>query len=294
MTTTIVMTGGTSGIGAEALQRLAAEPDTRILLGARNPATATVPDGVEVLPLDLASLENVRAFAAAVRGRLAGTPIDTLILNAGGQSTTTEARSADGFELTFATNHLAHYLLARLLLTDAADDGRVILTTSDTHDPKTIGIGPKTLDIDSWAYTNPSPMLAYAASKLGNLMTAQVVADLPEIERRGITSIAFNPGMTGGTDLNRHSPAAARLLMRAMRPVLYLVSFIKPAFYMNTPSNAGGHLADLADRTVTPPTGRVYASVVRGKLAYPDPSALAQDPSARQQLWNRSAALVGV
>jgi NAD-specific glutamate dehydrogenase len=66
----------------------------------------------EALPLDLASLASVRSFAASVAG---GDPVDILILNAGIQNVT-DAVSADGFELSFAVNHLAHYLLVRLLL----------------------------------------------------------------------------------------------------------------------------------------------------------------------------------
>ena len=68
-----------------------------------------------------------------------------LILNAGAQFMNTQARSADGYELTFAVNHLAHYLLARLLLPAVADAGRVILTTGDTHDPRVIRSGPRHL-----------------------------------------------------------------------------------------------------------------------------------------------------
>jgi NAD(P)-dependent dehydrogenase (short-subunit alcohol dehydrogenase family) len=294
MTTTYVMTGATSGIGAKALARLAAEPDTRVLIGARNPDNATVPAGVDALPLDLSSLESVRAFATNVRASLDGAPIDRLILNAGINGSTAGARSADGFDLTFATNHLAHYLLARLLLDDIAENGRVIMTTSDTHDPKTIGIGPKTLDIDGWASGKTSTRLIYPASKLGNLMTAESIAALPETKDKGITAIAFNPGLTGDTGLNRSMPAAARLLMRALRPVLYLVSFLKPAVYVNTAGNAGSQLAGLADGTITPPAGRDYASIVRGVLTYPDPSQLAQDPQAIETMWTRSAELVGL
>jgi NAD(P)-dependent dehydrogenase (short-subunit alcohol dehydrogenase family) len=236
----------------------------------------------------------VRAFVTDVQGRLDGAPIDRLVLNAGINSPRTGARSADGFELTFGTNHLAHYLLARLLLDDIAENGRVILTTSDTHDPKTIGIGPKTLDIDGWANGKSSTTLTYPASKLGNLMTAESIAELPETKDKGTVTVGFNPGLTGGTGLNRSMPTAARLLMRALRPVLYLVSFVKPAVYMNTAENAGTQLAGLADGTITPPAGRVYASIVRGRLTYPDPSQLAQDPQAIETMWTRSAELVGL
>jgi hypothetical protein len=63
---------------------------------------------------------------------------------------------------------------------------------------------------------------------------------------------------------------------------------------MNTPEHAGEILVQLTSGTVTPPAGRVYASLVRGKLAYPAPSQLAQDPAARDELWRRSAELSGL
>jgi len=63
---------------------------------------------------------------------------------------------------------------------------------------------------------------------------------------------------------------------------------------MNTPGHAGAILAQLADGTLTPPAGRVYASLVRGRLTFPDPSALAQGPAARDQLWRDSADLTGL
>ncbi|MBY6049026.1 SDR family NAD(P)-dependent oxidoreductase [Vannielia litorea] len=104
----IVMTGGTSGFGAKALELLAQERDTRIILGARGEGRA-VPAGVEVLPLDLASLQSTRAFAAEVQRRLAGDGIDVLLLNAGLHGSKAGQVSAEGYGLTFAVNHLAHY-----------------------------------------------------------------------------------------------------------------------------------------------------------------------------------------
>ena len=293
-TRTIVMTGATSGIGAHALQHLTARPGTRVIVGARQPSAPLADPGVEVLPLDLSSLAQVRAFAAAVIDRLGGAPIDALVLNAGTQFMSTKASSADGYELTFAVNHLAHYLLARLLLPAVADGGRVILTTSDTHDPRVIRSGPKSLDIDVWARPGGSPMTAYSASKLGNLLTSEKIAVLPETTERRIASIAFNPGLTGGTGLSRSAPAAARALMQGLRPVFMLLSRFRPALYMNTPEHAGQTLAQLADGTSTPPAGRVYASLVRGKLQYPNPSDLARNPDARDEIWRRSAELTGL
>jgi NAD(P)-dependent dehydrogenase (short-subunit alcohol dehydrogenase family) len=293
-TSTLVMTGATSGIGAHALARLMAQAGTRAIIGARPSATRPDLDGVQILPLDLSSLAEVRAFAAAVLDRLDGEPIDMLVLNAGAQFRNTSARSADGFELTFAVNHLAHYLLARLLLPAVATGGRIVLTTSDTHDPKIFRSAPKRLDVRRWAQAPGSPSSAYAASKLGNLLTAEGIAALPGTAERQITCIAFNPGLTGGTGLSRDFPAALRRVMRALRPVFILLSRLRPELYMNTPEHAGDILAQLADGTLTPPAGRVYASLVRGQLIYPNPSALAQDPAAREELWRESAFVTGL
>jgi NAD(P)-dependent dehydrogenase (short-subunit alcohol dehydrogenase family) len=291
---TIVMTGATSGIGAYALQYLAARTESRVIIGARSTSSRPDAPGVEVLPLDLSSLANVRAFATTTLERLNGDPINVLVLNAGTQFMNTEARSADGYEMTFAVNHLAHYLLARLLLPAISDGGRVILTTSDTHDPRVIRGAPRTLDVDAWARPGGSSLTAYSASKLGNLLTAEAIAGLPETRARHITSIAFNPGLTGGTGLSRSAPKPVRVLMQGLRPVLLLASIFRPSLYMGRPEHAGRVLAQLADDTLTPPAGQVYASLIRGELQYPDPSELARDPAARAEMWRRSAELTSL
>ncbi|MDA0635459.1 SDR family NAD(P)-dependent oxidoreductase [Nonomuraea sp. MCN248] len=89
------------------------------------------------MPLDLAQLDSVRAFAASVRERLGGGPVDALVCNAGVVLPEAGGRTVDGFETTFAVNHLAHYLLSRLLLPVLADGARIVLTTSGAHDPAT-------------------------------------------------------------------------------------------------------------------------------------------------------------
>jgi NAD(P)-dependent dehydrogenase (short-subunit alcohol dehydrogenase family) len=80
--TTVVMTGATGGIGRHAAQIIAKEPGTHLIIGARGNGR-TVPAGSEVLPLDLMSLDSVRAFADAVKHRLGEGKIDMLVLNAG-------------------------------------------------------------------------------------------------------------------------------------------------------------------------------------------------------------------
>ena len=99
MMNTIVMTGGTSGLGEVAARRFIQTPNTRLLLGARRGGG---PLGAETLPLDLTRLENVRSFASAVDRELGPAQINSLVLNAGLLFPNDDTRSADGFEAAFA------------------------------------------------------------------------------------------------------------------------------------------------------------------------------------------------
>lgn len=293
----VVMTGATAGLGAEAARYISAADDTRLIVGAR--AAKPVPLGTEILPLDLASLRSVREFADAVISQLGDSDIDVLVLNAGMQSSTTERRSVDGFELIFAVNHLAHYLLARLLLPYIADDGRLIITTSDTHDPAITPLAPKALDPEQLAHACSGSfgtgMRAYAASKLCNLLTAQSLADLDEVVTRRISVIAFNPGLTGGTSLGRDSSRARRIVFGLlMRSVFRVAGLLKPEYTMGTAQNSGRALADVSFGTLSPPPGRIYISLVKGQPTFPDPAELARSRELQELLWQTSARMVGL
>lgn len=293
----IVMTGATSGIGAEALKHITKLPHTNVYTGARG-SGRIVPNGTEVLPLDLSSLKSVRSFADSIKQRLGNAKIDVLVLNAGVQATDNDQRSQDGFELTFATNHLAHYLLARLLFPNMAKDGKLVITTSDAHDPDIIFFGPKTLDIKELAYPNensPKGMRFYAATKLCNLLTARSLSAISLKDGSGIRVIAFNPGLTGDTSLMGKQSAFIKILLQVViRPLFYVVGMLKPAFFMGTAKRSGEALADLALGKVTLPQDKIYASLVRGKLTFPNPSQLAQDNKTRDLVWQESAKMVGL
>ncbi|WP_068427544.1 SDR family NAD(P)-dependent oxidoreductase [Piscicoccus intestinalis] len=293
----IVMTGATSGIGAQALERLAREPGNRMLLGARGTGRA-VPAGVQTVPLDLASLTSVREFAQDVVRNLARARIDVLVLNAAVQARHLDGRTADGFESTFGVNHLAHYLLVRLLLPYLSDGGRIVITTSDTHDPAIIPFGPRHLDPAALAHPAErgavaAGMRAYAASKLCNLLTARSLAARDEVRARRIQVVAYNPGLTGGTNLMQLSTRAQRAASAVIRPALTIIGRFRPAFAMGTPERAGEVLAQLATGEIAPPPESVYVSLVRGEVTFPEPSALARDDATRDDLWRRSQELVG-
>ena len=293
--TTVVMTGATSGIGAVALSRMVREPGVRVLVGARG----TPQPGTETLPLDLASLASVREFAGTVAERLGDDSIDALVLNAGASMRTDTGRTADGFEVTFAVNHLAHYDLLRLLTPRLASGAVVVITTSATHDPaaKTILPPPRHADAELLAHPDRDPQhdtepraaagRAYASSKLCNVLTVRAFAALPEAAAHGWRVIAYDPGPTGGTGLLRDAPAALRIGWRLLGT---RARMLMPRF--NSLDVVGGNLADIALSRITPPDGQYHARVAGNRLTWVPPSDLAQSDDAREGLWRDSAKLL--
>jgi NAD(P)-dependent dehydrogenase (short-subunit alcohol dehydrogenase family) len=286
---TVVMTGGTAGFGAVAAKRICDTPNTKLILGARD----TKNSSIDALQLDLARLSNVRSFVQALTKKLDGTKIDILILNAGAQFGNTRNRTEDGFESTFAINHLAHYLLLRLLTPSLAQNATVVITTSDVHDPKMNPLGPKNLDPDALAHPNDKGkgfipgFRAYSSSKLCDLLTARAFEAATDAQKNGLRVIAYNPGLTPDTSLYRAWPWWAKLMMGS-------ASLVRPLAGINTLEQAGNAIADLALGTIVPPTGRIYASLVKGRLTWPDPSELAQSDTAMKELWVESAHVVGL
>lgn len=288
----IVMTGATAGFGLYAAERLL-DAGATLTIGARNPAALppSLQGRVAALPLDLDALAHVRAFAAA----LGEGPIDVLILNAGLQLAK-PATSADGFERTFAVNHLAHYLLLRLLAPRLAAGARVIFTGSGTHDPaeKTPVTPPAHADANRLAHpetdhTAPKAVRqacfrAYSTSKLCNIMTAREAAKrLP-----GIDVLAFDPGYVPHTGLGRDNG----------RIIAALVSLILPRLMKSdrtsTIPRSGQFLADLALGSRYAGARGDYWSVRGPALLRIEPSTLARDDAACTRLWDDSARLVGL
>jgi NAD(P)-dependent dehydrogenase (short-subunit alcohol dehydrogenase family) len=252
---TIIMTGGTAGIGLAAARQMRENPDIRLLVGARDQPSA----GADFLPLDLTKLASVRSFAAAVEERLGGTSIDGLVLNAGILINDIRQRTEDGFETTFAVNHLAHYLLLRLLMPRLASGATVVITTSNLHDPKTNpSAGPEHADAEMLARAqvelrksrgSRSGMRAYAASKLCNVLTARALASSASAQDLGLRVIAFNPGLTPGTGLARNQSPAVRFAFAFVTRILSTI------LRMNTITSGGDFLAGLALGRIAPPLG---------------------------------------
>ena len=191
---TIVITGADSGLGFEAATRLAAA-GAHVVLACRNEekardAASRIDGSTEVQLIDTSSLDSVRGFAADAPER-----IDVLINNAGVMAPD-EARTVDGFELQFATNHLGAFALTALLLPRLTD--RVVMTSSLAH-----WGGRIVLDDLNRTRRRYSRWAAYCDSKLADLMLAFDLQSRFAAAASPLRAMAAHPGMAG-KNLTRH------------------------------------------------------------------------------------------
>ncbi len=197
-----VITGTTHGIGLVTSRELAKSGCTVVMLCRNDEAAAQVREGIlagvpradiRTIHCDLASLASVRESAQAVRRDF--DRIDLLINNAGTVSMRRRF-SADGFELTFATNHLGPFLLTRELQGRMAGHGRIITVSSRIH-------YKGRLDLE--AITDPKirydAQAAYARSKLANVMHTFALAR--RLAGTQVTVNCLHPGVVASNLLPR-------------------------------------------------------------------------------------------
>jgi NAD(P)-dependent dehydrogenase (short-subunit alcohol dehydrogenase family) len=299
MSESVVVTGASSGLGLATAERLAAA-GRHVILGCRSgergaaaarSITDAVPNAdVEVLPLDVASLRSVRAAAAELIARRA--PLHALVLNAGVQVVDGVRRSADGFELTFATNHLGHFLLTSLLREHLAEPARIVVVSSGTHyGPPRSGPfpgprwdDPRVLADPSVAERDPSPRagrIRYANSKLANLYFAYELAR--RLAGRAVTVNAFDPGLMPQTRLDRDYSARLQRLYDRLTPLL--IHLVPGANSVAFSSDALARL--VIDDEVAGVTGAYFAGRKLGRS-----SRESHDPERAAQLWQASTDLV--
>jgi len=265
---TTIITGANRGLGCATARALAADRSRTIVLAgrdlpgltraARRIQASTGNSNLLPMHLDLADLASVRAFVSRFRaGSLP--PLTTIICNAGISKPTVRERSANGYELMFAVNHLGHFLLVNLLLDCLSPPARVLFVSSGAHDlaeaqgpmqppryVKAAWLAHPELDPDLPADDAFSGGQAYATSKLCNLLCTYELAR--RLEASGlstpgqpITVNAFAPGLVAGTGLGRDEKAWTRFTWHFILPVMSrLLGFGR------SPAQAGADLAYLA------------------------------------------------
>jgi retinol dehydrogenase 12 len=270
-----IITGANSGIGKITATELARR-GAHVIMANRSRAksqpvideilkeTGQTPDLVE---LDLSDLASVRKAAAEILAK--NIPIHGLINNAGlaGQRGATK----DGFELTFGTNHLGHYLFTRLLLDriKQTKGARIVNVSSKSHyDAKKID-----WDVLHEPTHTTTGLREYSVSKLSNVLFTKELAR--RLEGSGVTTYAVHPGVVA-TDVWRKVPGPVRWVMKK---------------FMITPEQ-GAHssLRTATDPELASETGRYYDADGKEKR----PSALADDTELATQLWTRSAEWTGL
>ncbi|MET7283707.1 SDR family NAD(P)-dependent oxidoreductase [Kribbella sp. NPDC005582] len=291
---TVLITGPTRNLGRHATLALAGRPDGQrpdlLLVGRKLTAVGdearALGATVHEIECDLASLADVRAAATAVRELLAaGTirPLRALVANAGLISSDPRLSSADGYELTFAVNYLAHAQLIGDLLGAFAAPARIVPIGSNTYHAniwrKLLGVAgaqwADALELAHPSTASPS-MTAYSNAKLAILYYAH---DLQRRAGPGINVSVFEPGWMPGTALGRGAPAAFQAIGRALGRV--------PG--VSTPERSGPLLAAMAvdDKWANLRDG---AFVVKTKLTEVQP--IAQDVDRERRLWDATAELL--
>ncbi len=270
---TVVITGASSGIGAEAARRLAGLGATVAVVGRSPEKTAEVARrvGGRAHLADYGRLDDVRRLAADLLA--AYERIDILANNAGAIFTA-RTTSADGHEMTFQVNHLAPFLLTNLLLarlTAAPGGARVINTGSNVYRHARLDLDD--LDGTRRRYRGQQ---AYPAAKLATILFTR------ELARRthgtGITASAFHPGVVA-TDLGRDSAVFRLMNSRLGRAVL------------SSPGRGAEPPLQLA--TIADP--RAVNGAYFNRLKLEDPAGgQARDPDLARRLWERSAELAGL
>ena len=275
---TVVVTGGTGGIGratAEGLARLGARVAitgrdiARAQAAAAQIAAATANPAVDAFAADLSAQAGVRRLARDVLD--AYPRLDVLVNNVGGFWARRHL-TADGLEYTFALNHLAPFLLTNLLLDQltASAPARIVTVASGAQALGKIDFG------DLQGERAYSGQRAYNQSKLANIMFTY------ELARRqagtGVTATAAHPGVARTAFGTEDPTAMTRAMTLIARP------------FMKTPAQAAATPVYLASSPeVEGVTGRYFANR-RPKKS----SKSSYDTAAAARLWRLSAGLTGL
>ncbi|MFC1619276.1 SDR family oxidoreductase [Candidatus Neomarinimicrobiota bacterium] len=273
-----LITGANRGVGKATTLALASMGATVVMV-ARDPALGTAArdeiirtagnQSVELLVADLASLEAVRQLAADFRER--HSQLHVLINNAG-LTKRHHVLTEDGFETTFAVNHLAPFLLTNLLLDlmKAGAPARIINVSSMVHKWGRINSG----DLQSEQHYNMH--IAYNQSKLANVLFTYELAR--RLEGSGITANVVHPGMVASDFAREYTGFIGFMAQKGWRP------------FMKSPEKGAATSVYLASAPeVEGVTGKYFANSREKKS-----SRTSSNVALAGRLWETSEQLTGL
>jgi NAD(P)-dependent dehydrogenase (short-subunit alcohol dehydrogenase family) len=272
-----IVTGASAGIGLYTALGLARTGVRVVMTGrdrerteaARRFVAARAGDAqIETALADFASLGAVRRLADEILSR--HDRLDLLVNNAGLFSPSFRL-SEDGYEMTFAVNHLAPFLLTNLLLDrlKASAPARIVTVASQAHRGARLDPATMTRPID-W-----TPLSAYGRSKLANILFTRTLAR--GLDPAVVTACCLHPGMIA-TDIGNRAGSLTGLGWRLAK--LFL------------PGPDKGAATSIFLATVADPKPFHGAYVIDKAVAQAD--AAARDDRLAETLWQESARLVGI
>jgi NAD(P)-dependent dehydrogenase (short-subunit alcohol dehydrogenase family) len=285
---TAIVTGGNSGLGLIVARELA-RAGARVIVTSRDAGkgakalqiikAAHPAANVEVAQLDLANLASVRALARRILED--HDQIDILVNNAGVMAAP-YARTADGFELQFGTNHLGHFALTGLLLPafKQSSGTRVVTVASNNHKA-----GRMNLD-DLQGERHYSRWGAYAQSKLANLLFTFELDRKLKAAGLPMSSVAAHPGYSATNLQLSGPPIQERIFLRLANRFI-----AQPAEIGALPILYAATYPDVAGGSYIGPDG---PAEMRGYPTLVQPTDRAKDVETAKRLWEISEKLTGV
>ena len=286
----IIVTGGNSGLGFEAVKALA-QKKAHVILACRNLkkgeearkkiVNLNPTSDIVVMELDLANIESIRNFVNKYIQN--HSQLDVLINNAG-IIMVPYGHTNDGFEKQLGTNHLGHFALTGLLLDvlKKTPKSRVVNVSSMAHKA---GV----MDFDNLLYENGkdySPMKAYGRSKLSNLLFTYELQRFFELNKIDSTAIAAHPGVS---DTNLFDHAAPKWVLSLMKPLFSLM--VQPADMGALPELRAATDPNAKGSEYYGPDGR---QEMKGYPVVVKPTKNALNKVHAQKLWEMSEILTKI